>query len=306
MTGQALVSRPERVASIGGGMTTVRGPVVIRRRLGAALKELRVARGLHLQAVAQQLEVSSSKLSRLETGNVAPRIRDVRDLLEIYQAPDEVRARILGWAQDAKQPGWWQPFSAAVLADLDLYISLEAEARKIRMYSIPVSGLLQTPAYAQMLLTGAAPYVSAEELNKLIEIRIGRQVVVDPDRKDAPPVELHVVLDEAALHRGTSRQVLEGQLTELLRRCRWPHVTMQILPFEAGFTIPTSTFAIFEPRDSRDGIVINVESAGQDAYFDTSGEIAKYENMWRDLLAKSLNASDSEAMVQRLLARHNR
>jgi len=280
---------------------TARGPAVIRRRLGAALKQLRVGRGLHLQAVAQQLEVSSSKLSRLETGAVAPRIRDVRDLLEIYQAPDESRARILEWAHDAKEPGWWQPFSAAVPADLDLYISLEAEARKIRMYSLPVSGLLQTPDYARMLLAGVAPYVTSEELDNLIRVRIGRQVVIAPDRPGAPPVELHVVLDEAALRRGTSPSVLERQLVEILARNEWANVTIQILPFDAGFTIPTSTFAIFEPRDVRDGVVVNVESSGQDAYFDTAGEIAKYEQMWQDLMVKTLNPEASVAFVRSLV-----
>jgi hypothetical protein len=94
---------------------------------------------------------------------------------------------VLEWAQDAKEPGWWQPFSAAVEADLDLYISLEAEARRIRMYSLPVSGLLQTPAYARMLLTGVAPHVSSEDLERLIEIRIGRQGVIAPDRSGGLP-----------------------------------------------------------------------------------------------------------------------
>ena len=78
-------------------------------------------------------------------------------------------------------------------------------------------------------------------------------------------------------------------------------MTIQILPFDAGFTIPTSTFAIFEPRDVRDGVVVNVESSGQDAYFDTAGEIAKYEQMWQDLMVKTLNPEASVAFVRSLV-----
>ena len=136
---------------------TSTGPVVLRRRLGSVLKRLRSERGLHLDVVARQLEISPSKLSRLETGQVVPKIRDVRDLLLLYQAPNELTERMMRWAAEAKEPGWWHPFSAATAADLDLYISLEVEARKIRMYSLPISGLLQTEEYARMLLAGAAP-----------------------------------------------------------------------------------------------------------------------------------------------------
>jgi len=135
----------------------VHGPIVVRRRLGAMLKRLRGEVGLHLDAVARQLEISPSKLSRLETGQVAPKIRDVRDLLEMYDAPVEVREQMMHWTTDAKEPGWWQPYSDSIAADLDLYISLEAEAMKIKMFAIPIAGLLQTEARARMMLSGVAP-----------------------------------------------------------------------------------------------------------------------------------------------------
>jgi transcriptional regulator with XRE-family HTH domain len=281
-------------------MTVTHGPIVLRRRLGAVLKKLRGERGLDLQGVARQLEISPSKLSRLETGQVAPRIRDVRDLLEIYQAPADLRSRVLQWASEAKEPGWWQPFSAAIPNDLDLYISLEAEARQIKMFSLPISGLLQTEAYARMLLAGAAPHCSPGELDRLVEIRIGRQVIMS-DRPEAAAVQLHVVLDESALHRGTA-SVMREQLRELLSRSRWPNVTLQVLPFDAGYVMATSTFAIFEPRNESDVTVVNVESTGQDAYFDTAGEVAKYKGVWADVVERALDADQSRELIGRMLA----
>jgi transcriptional regulator with XRE-family HTH domain len=280
-------------------MTVTHGPIVLRRRLGAVLKKLRGERGLDLQGVARQLEISPSKLSRLETGQVAPRIRDVRDLLEIYEAPADLRSRVLQWASEAKEPGWWQPFSAAIPNDLDLYISLEAEARQIKMFSLPISGLLQTEAYARMLLSGAAPRCSPSELDRLVEIRVGRQVIMN-DRPEAAAVQLHVVLDESALHRGTV-PVMREQLRELLRRSHWPNVTLQVLRFDAGYVMATSTFAIFEPRDETDVTVVNVESTGQDAYFDTAGEVAKYESVWADVVERALDADQSRDLIGRVL-----
>lgn len=280
--------------------TETHGPVVVRRRLGAVLKRLRGELGLPLDQVARQLEISPSKLSRLETGQVAPRIRDVRDLLEIYEAPADLRTRALTWADLAKEPGWWQPFSAAIPADLDMYISLEAEAQKIMMYSLPVSGLLQTERYARALLAGGAPHATPAQLERLVEIRIRRQRIVDPHRSDAPAVALHVVLDEASLHRGVSGPILREQLEELLTRATWSNITLQVLPFDAGWVMASSTFAIFEPRESTDWTVVNVESAGNDAYFDSPGDVGRYRAMWNDVVDRSLDPAASRALLQRL------
>jgi transcriptional regulator with XRE-family HTH domain len=278
----------------------IHGPIVVRRRLGAVLKRLRGERGLDLQGVARQLEISASKLSRLETGQVAPRIRDVRDLLEIYGAPTDLRSRVLQWASEAKEPGWWHPFSPAIPNDLDMYISLEVEARQIKMFSLPIPGLLQTEAYARMLLSGAAPHCSPSELDRLVEIQVRRQAAM-ADRPEIAAVQLHVVLDESALRRGTIDAVMGEQLHELLRRSRWPNVKLQVLPFTSGYVMASSTFAIFEPRDDTDVTVVNVESTGQDAYFDTAGEIAKYETIWADVVRRALDPERSRDLIERLL-----
>jgi transcriptional regulator with XRE-family HTH domain len=282
-------------------MVIIRGPLVVRRRLGAVLKRLRGERGLDLQGVARQLEISASKLSRLETGQVAPRIRDVRDLLEIYGAPTDLRSRVLQWASEAKEPGWWQPFSPAIPHDLDMYISLEVEARQIKMFSLPIPGLLQTEAYARMLLSGAAPHCSQSELDRLVEIQVRRQAVLS-DRPEAAAVQLHVVLDELALQRGAADSVMCEQLQELLLRSHWPNVMLQVLPFKSGHVMASSTFAIFEPRDDTDVTVANVESTGQDVYFDTAGEIAKYENIWADVVRRALAPERSRDLIERVLS----
>lgn len=284
-------------------MTMTHGPVVIRRRLGFVLKQLRAKCGLHLDAVARRLEISPSKLSRIETGQVEPKFRDVRDLLEIYDAGADVREQAMQWASDAKEPGWWQPFAVQVTADLDLYISLEAEARSVQIFSIPISGLLQTEEYARTVLRGAVPDATAAEIDTLVEIRLGRQAVIDPDRADAPPLELHAVLDEVALHRcppgGTA---LRDQLRRLLERSHLPNVTLQVLPFGAGYRRGSSTFAIFEPRQETDWAVVNVEGTGVDAYFDTPPELAKYRAIWGDVLTGTLDEQASRDLIHRLAA----
>lgn len=285
-------------------MTVTHGPVVIRRRLGHVLKQLRVGRGKQLTDVAKLLEVSASKLSRIETGHVEPKFRDVRDLLEIYDAAPETRDQVLNWANEAKSPGWWQPFSVRVTADLDLYISLESEARAVLIYSTPISGLLQTGQYARDVLRGAIPDITDDELTTLADIRMGRQRVVAPDRSDEAPMELHAILDESALHRSPgSAETMRAQLRELVERSHRPNVVLRILPFSAGYTSATSTFAIFEPRSDQDWPVVNVESTGVDTYFDTPAEVHRYRAVWDDVAAKALDPDESRRLIEDVLQR---
>lgn len=131
----------------------------------------------------------------------------------------------------------------------------------MQIFSTPINGLLQAEEYARAILRGAVPRANARELDTLVQVRLGRQSVIDPDRADAPPLELHAVLDESALHRGPAEgPVRPNQLRALSERSYLPNVTLQVLPFGAGHTSGTSTFAIFEPRQNSDWPVANVES----------------------------------------------
>jgi transcriptional regulator with XRE-family HTH domain len=69
----------------------VRGqsPTVRRRRLAAELRRLRDQAQLTIEDVAEKLECSSSKISRIETGNVGVTPKDTRELLRLYGVPDD-------------------------------------------------------------------------------------------------------------------------------------------------------------------------------------------------------------------------
>ncbi|WP_226379686.1 DUF5753 domain-containing protein [Pseudonocardia sp. KRD291] len=208
------------------------------------------------------------------------------------------------WASNAKSPGWWQPFTSTVaVADLDMYISLEAEARSEQMFSTPVTGLLQTEAYARSILSEAFPEASEREMDRLVEIRIGRQAVIDLDRADAPALELHAVLDESALRRSNAEpSVMAEQMRRLAERSHQPNVCLQILPFSAGYTRATSTFSIFEPREAgTDWPVVNVESTGSDAYFDTAAEVSNYRSIWKGIVSRALDPEQSRRFIETLV-----
>ena len=78
---------------------TQQSPTVRRRRLALELRRFRDAAGLTCEEVAEHLECSTSKISRIETGRVSVSPRDVRDMLQLVR-----RAR-----PTAGQPGATRP-----------------------------------------------------------------------------------------------------------------------------------------------------------------------------------------------------
>jgi transcriptional regulator with XRE-family HTH domain len=66
-----------------------------RRRLAAKLHRLRAASHLTLEDVADHLECSPAKVSRIENGQVAVRIQDARELLDLYDVDEEQREPLL-------------------------------------------------------------------------------------------------------------------------------------------------------------------------------------------------------------------
>src|SRR2546428_96619 len=70
-------------------------PTLRRRRLGSELRRLREAAGLMIEDVGKHLECSGSKVSRIETGKGYVRLRDVRDMLDLYDLEEGPERELL-------------------------------------------------------------------------------------------------------------------------------------------------------------------------------------------------------------------
>ena len=94
-------------------MPEVRSPTVRRRELGALLRALRNEKGLTVEQVAERLLCSTSKVSRMETGQGITTPRDIRDLCDLYQVTDAERDRMQTLAREGKRRAWWQSYDLA-------------------------------------------------------------------------------------------------------------------------------------------------------------------------------------------------
>lgn len=276
------------------------GPVVVRRRLGATLRRLREGANLRLEQVAAELEVSTSKISRLETGHSLPKTWDVRNLLSVYGLEDpERRAEILRWVDEAKAVAWWHPYSEASAADIEYYLSLESEAASISHFCTLVPGLLQTSGYARAVLSdmsGDDQGLTESELDGLVAIRLRRQSALT---RPESPLAFTVVLDEGALRRPIgSEDVMREQLEALVDLAEV--VDLRVRPFSA----PTrryslSPFTIFFPRlASVDLTVVNLEASGRDYYLEEASDVIEYQAAFGVLLNDSLSREQSVSTVR--------
>ncbi|MER7919244.1 MULTISPECIES: helix-turn-helix transcriptional regulator [unclassified Streptomyces] len=277
-------------------------PTVRRRRLGQELRKLREQKNMTAEEVAERLLVSQSKISRLENGRRSISQRDVRDLCGVYEVEDQrVVDSLMEMARDSRQQGWWHTFGDIPYS---VYIGLETDAESLRVYEPQiVTGLLQTPAYAEALVRGALPETSAAEIEKRVGVRMRRQERITTEKD---PLRLWIVLDEAALHRVVGgKRVMREQLEHLLKLSELPHVTVQVMPFEVGAHPGLNgQYAILEFADAADSSVVYLEGVTSDLYLEKAQDVQKYAVMYEHLRAQSLSVEASRQLIDETAQRY--
>lgn len=273
----------------------MRSPTLRRRELGVLLRSRRLQLGLTVEQVAEHLECSPSKISRMETGHRGVTPRDVRDLCDLYEITDQAgRDKLVELARESRQSAWWQSYDLPY----SMYVGLEAEATAIGDFqSSVVPGLLQTPDYARAGHLGAFPVLSPEEIDRRIEAKLTRQKLLI--RPGGPA--LSAVLDEAVLHRLTGgAAVMRAQLSKLLEVTKLSNITIQVIPFTVGAHPGVeSNFSILELPPPSPGVVF-VEGLVGSIYLEKPDDLDRYHKIFARLKEIALSPQDSIGLIARL------
>lgn len=281
------------------------GPLIPRRRLGAELRRLREEASLLLTDAAEHLDCSTSKISRLETGQGIPKGRDVRDLLSLYGLTDQrAQDRLLRLAVDGRRQAWWQDLNAALTGSMDQYISLESEASLQRDYSLSyIFGQFQTEEYAEALFSGLFPNSTSAMNDERVKLRLKRQKEFRA-RTDHP--RLDVILDESALRRVVgSTAVMRAQLAELLLVNSTPGCRLRILPFAAPPDMGNQcSYVIFTFDSDFDRNAVHIELPGGDRWLEVEADVERYTLFFKALAEKSLNEEKTNAMITQIMAEY--
>jgi transcriptional regulator with XRE-family HTH domain len=273
------------------------GPTVRRRRLGTELRKLRESSGYKLEEVAAQLGVAPSTLSRIETGKAPTKSAYLNQMLETYGVTDPAQRQILvDMAREGHRKGWWAAYDDVLPSGFDIFVGLEAETAGIRSYEISVvHGLLQTADYARAVIRETFPRHTAEQIDRLVDLRMARQGRFDDD----PPLELWAILDEAVIRRTVGGPaVMRRQLTHLLAEAGRPGVTLQVLPFVSGaHAAHGGPFSILEFPDRSDSEVVYVESVAGILYLEKDREVRVRAESFDRLRAAALSPSASTDLI---------
>ncbi|WP_062982864.1 helix-turn-helix domain-containing protein [Nocardia anaemiae] len=283
------------------------GSTLARRQLGKYLRDGREGCGFTLAQAAALIERSGSTLQRIEKGTVAQlREVDLAALCTIYGFdPDHTEAMKVLAAQGNKE-SWWREYCDLMSANFDFFVGLEASAQRLTTYeSELVPGLLQTPAYASVLIRSVYPDDNAEEHARRVQLRMRRQLRITRKHQ---PATLEVILRESVL-RGMvgGPKVMATQLKYLCDVGTRPNINLRILPFSAGFPLGDAVgpFVILEFGTDRHGReleppVVFTENFAGDLYLSKPATIQRYHHAYESLRRSAIDADASRALLRRV------
>jgi transcriptional regulator with XRE-family HTH domain len=273
---------------------------VLRMMLGGQLRRLRESADITPERAGFEIRASRSKISRLETGRVKLKPRDVKDLLTLYGVTDgDVQAKILSLVRQSNTADWWSKYSDILPGWFEVYLGFESAASTIRSFEVQfVHGLLQTEDYARAVMLRGRKTAHAGEIEDRVRLRLRRQAL---HARQKPP-RIWSVMDEAVLRRPVGgAAAMRGQLKHLLEMAKLPHVTLQVIPFSrGGHAAESGSFTVlrFEERDLPD--VVYVEQLTGAIYLDQRADVEQYLEVVDVLSGEALTPDATTRFIEQV------
>jgi hypothetical protein len=269
-------------------------PTLRRRRLSAELRAFRETAGMTSVEATKRLEWSGGRLTKMERGEwVRPNPRDIKDLLDLYGVTDpRKREDLITMAKEGREKGWWHAYRQMMSEEYTTYVGLEAGAESVSTFDQVMNGLLQTEDYARALLLDGPAEITAEQVDKRIDVRARRQELLT---REDNPLRLWAVMDEAALRRQVGgRDVLRAQLQHVLNLAELARVTVQVIPFSAGaHAAVTGAFSILGFPEREDPDAVYVETPAGELFVEDLEEVGRFQIAFQRLQATALRPGDS-------------
>ncbi|MDT0270631.1 helix-turn-helix transcriptional regulator [Streptomyces sp. DSM 44915] len=257
--------------------------------LGSEIRTGRLGRKITQEHLGKATGYSLSYVSKVESGLIVPSQRFVEGC-DLALGTDGLFTRLRARVVATGLPAWFQPF-----------VQRERRARLITEYSVlVVPGLLQTGAYARALFEAYAPDTPAETLDRQVQARLERQLVLTGDE----PASFWAVLHECCLRIPVGgRAVMRAQLAHLVTMAALPHVTLQVLPISLGAPPSVEQLIVLRQQDGQECLYSDTVMGGQ--LSEEEGRLSDVARRIERLKADALAPRQSVALVNQLAEEHD-
>ncbi|KUO18726.1 helix-turn-helix domain-containing protein [Streptomyces dysideae] len=273
-------------------------PTARRTRLGTELRKLRERAGMTTTQAASLLGTSSGQLSNIEVARFGVSADRVRVMARTYSCTDPALVEALVEMTGERRRGWWAEYREILPPRLLGLAEIEHHGTHLHAaHSMHVPGLLQTVDYAREIFRQAVPEMSPPEIEHRLSFRIKRQAVL----YQTDPIPYRAVIHEAALlMRFGGPDVTRAQLQHLLKVNDHDHVTVRVIPFDAG-SYPGSGQSVYFVRGSVPALdTAQLDQSHGPVFIDSEAQLAQYRLLLDRLEATALSPVESRNLIHSL------
>jgi transcriptional regulator with XRE-family HTH domain len=214
--------------------------------VGPFLAQMRKAQRLTGAALAKRVQMSQSKISRLENGVGFPDPSDVAKVAAALGASDDEIRHLVDLAEHAhNRMTDWRPFPAPLAHRQQFIADWEASARVFRVFQpAAIVGLLQTSEYARAILTSFQELEAADTESddtalssavlEAVSARVKRQEVLG----DRNRTFYFLMVETVLTNRVCPPEHMPAQIQRLREATRLENVRLGIIPADARWSIP--------------------------------------------------------------------
>jgi transcriptional regulator with XRE-family HTH domain len=253
-----------------------------RVQLGASIRKLRQQAMMKQTALARAIHLSQPQISKIEMGDVAPSIENLRSILTVLQAPETIQQRIFAQFDLLELPEGDRHaiYQLGVASKQRQFQELESQSTRVRVFDTSVfPGLLQTEAYARAIMAGLAPFPQSQ-IDEAVAERLRRQ-----ERLRNGGKSFEFIVMEAALwsYPGTVAEQIE-QLDHVRQLLDEPNIRFGIIRATSRLPRVINAFWLFdEDYVSAETIaseVVSISPASIDEYvkaFEALSAVATFD-----------------------------
>lgn len=279
------------------------GPTVARELVRSRLKALREASELSSATVAEHTGWSTSKLNRIENGEVTVQPFELRALLSYYGVAEGEVATLARLSRVSRARQWYSKHRLE--GDFQRFVAYEYEASVINIWQILFfPGLLQTEEYARAITAlSMRRSPDHEDVLSRVKLRMDRQQEFRERLTRPHPPRIVAVIDESVLHRPVGGpDCLRRQIDHVLDLAeRQPEVyTIAVTPMDlAHHSGLGGTFELLQfDTPGHDDVLYVEAAAGASSLQMSPVEDSLFRAIMQDLLTYGRTGDEAIEMIR--------